>query len=155
MRLVGNAIKFTDRGEVILRVEAVSQTAGRVCLHFAVADTGIGIPAEKQNVIFNAFEQADGSTTRRYGGSGLGLAMCSGLIQTLDGRIWVGSEVGRGSTFHFTVPFGLSAAPALPEHVPAAAPLPRVRARRRSTAAPPTRPRQRVGRRSSRIRIPQ
>jgi signal transduction histidine kinase/DNA-binding response OmpR family regulator len=101
--LVGNAIKFTERGEVVTRVNVESEDATTVCLHFSVRDTGIGIPAEKRQAIFNAFTQADNSTTRRYGGSGLGLAISSQLADLMGGRIWVESELGKGSTFHFTV----------------------------------------------------
>ena len=105
--LVGNAIKFTERGEVAVRVEVDGQPAETVCLHFTVRDTGIGIPADKQQVIFEAFTQADASTTRSFGGTGLGLAITSQLVALMGGRIWVESEVGTGSTFHFTVVFGL------------------------------------------------
>jgi CheY-like chemotaxis protein len=103
VNLVGNAIKFTEQGEVVLQVERQSQTEGAVVLHCAVADTGIGIPKEKQAAIFEMFEQGDSSITRRHGGSGLGLPIASRLAELMGGRIWVESDVGRGSTFHFTV----------------------------------------------------
>ncbi len=108
VNLVGNAIKFTEAGEVVLHVELQSQSDDEVVLHFSVSDTGIGIPEEKLSAIFDAFEQVDSSTTRRYGGTGLGLAISSKLVQLMGGRIWVESEIGRGSTFHFTVRFGLA-----------------------------------------------
>lgn len=107
VNLVGNAIKFTERGYVRLWVEAESRTQDEIICHFAVADTGIGISPEKQKLLFRPFTQADSSTTRRYGGSGLGLAISSRLVGMMGGRIWVESEVGRGSTFHFTVRLGL------------------------------------------------
>ena len=105
LNLAGNAIKFTDQGSVTLtvRVESIDQT--EVVLHFRVMDTGIGIPASKQASIFDAFVQADGSSTRRHGGTGLGLAICSNLVNLMGGRIWVESEEGMGSSFHFTARF--------------------------------------------------
>ena len=107
MNLVGNAIKFTHQGEVVVRVEPESREKGSMVLHFAVSDTGVGIPPEKQKLIFGAFEQADNSMTRRYGGTGLGLAISSQLVEMLGGRIWLESEMGKGSTLHFTARFGL------------------------------------------------
>ncbi len=104
--LIGNAIKFTEKGEVVLRVELESQDDEGTTLHFAVSDTGIGIPPEKQQLIFEPFAQADTSTTRRYGGTGLGLSICSRLIGMMNGRLWLESEIGRGTTFHFTARFG-------------------------------------------------
>ncbi|MBI4517725.1 MAG: PAS domain S-box protein [Deltaproteobacteria bacterium] len=113
VNLVGNAIKFTAQGEVVVQVDSPQSPACDAAqplaeLHFAVHDTGIGIPAQKQAAIFNAFEQADGSTARRYGGTGLGLTIAAKLVHLLGGRIWVDSEPGRGSTFHFTATFGLA-----------------------------------------------
>jgi len=106
LNLVGNAIKFTEKGEVVLRVEMEPEQTEGMSLHFAVADTGIGISPEKQQLIFEPFSQADSSTTRRFGGTGLGLSISSRLIAMMSGRIWVESEFGRGSTFHFTARFG-------------------------------------------------
>ena len=106
LNLVGNAIKFTAQGEVVLRVEQESQDADGFTLHFSVRDTGIGIPPEKQKLIFEPFSQADGSTTRKYGGTGLGLTIAVRLSEMMGGRIWVESEPGHGSTFHFTAQFG-------------------------------------------------
>jgi two-component system, sensor histidine kinase and response regulator len=108
VNLLGNAIKFTEKGEVVLEVEPVSQTADDVELHFLVRDTGIGIPPEKHERIFDAFVQADSSTTRQYGGTGLGLAIASQLVRLMDGRMWLESEIGKGSAFHFTARFGVA-----------------------------------------------
>ena len=126
--LVGNAIKFTEQGEVVVEVGIadcgmriadwggeIPQCAMRnpqsVELHFAVRDTGVGIPAEHQQTIFRAFTQADSSTTRKYGGTGLGLTISRRLVEMMGGRIWVESEVGRGSTFHFTLRCAVASSP--------------------------------------------
>jgi two-component system sensor histidine kinase/response regulator len=103
INLVGNAIKFTSRGEVEVQVHAEAQTLEHVTLHVLVADTGIGIPADKLSTVFAPFVQADGSMARRYGGTGLGLTISGRLVEMMNGRIWVESTVGQGSTFHFTV----------------------------------------------------
>ena len=106
INLVGNAIKFTDTGEIAIKAQVESKEgADYVCL-FTVEDTGIGIPEDKRELIFKAFSQADTSTTRKYGGTGLGLAISTRLVNMMGGRIWVESEVGRGSQFHFTVRLG-------------------------------------------------
>ncbi len=142
VNLVGNAIKFTEQGEVVVDVKQemgqaeaaeslrddvprgdapsgqppeglrpAASASGQVCLHVSVRDTGIGIPPEKQIAIFEAFTQVDRSTTSKYGGTGLGLTISTQLAGMMGGRIWVESEVGKGSTFHFTVWLGISANP--------------------------------------------
>jgi len=108
INLLGNAIKFTEAGRVHLAVSIENQTTHEIRLHFAVQDTGIGIPQDKQAVIFEAFTQADNSATRSYGGTGLGLAIASRLVALMDGKIWVESKFEQGSTFHFTAMFGLA-----------------------------------------------
>jgi PAS domain S-box-containing protein len=116
INLTANAIKFTERGEVVVGVTSQSIGNGESELTFCVSDTGIGIPQEKQAAIFEAFAQADGSTTRTYGGTGLGLSIASQLIQKMGGRIWIESKVGEGTTFHFTARLGVRAAPSPARH---------------------------------------
>ena len=108
LNLIGNALKFTDRGEVRLRVGIASTLPSEVCLHFAVIDTGVGIPRDKQELVFEAFAQADGTAARRFGGTGLGLSIAARLVELMGGDIWVESEVGRGSVFRFTAMFALN-----------------------------------------------
>jgi two-component system, sensor histidine kinase and response regulator len=117
VNLLGNALKFTERGEVVLNVEKEAEDQRGILLHFRVSDTGIGIPPEKQAMIFEAFTQADSSSTRKFGGTGLGLAITSRFVELMGGRIWVESEVGSGSTFHFTCRFEFAEDP-----LPASAP---------------------------------
>jgi signal transduction histidine kinase/ActR/RegA family two-component response regulator len=117
LNLVGNALKFTDQGSVRVAVEMQPAPDSGLLAHFSVRDTGLGIPEDKRKIIFEPFRQADGSTTRRFGGTGLGLAISTGLVDIMGGRIWVESEVGRGSTFHFTAPFTLGQ-PVLPQRPP-------------------------------------
>ncbi|MBP5988092.1 MAG: response regulator [Azonexus sp.] len=124
LNLLGNAIKFTDRGEVELRVTSERCQDSSVRLHFAVRDTGIGIPADKQAQVFEAFAQEDSSTSRRFGGTGLGLSISRQLVTLMGGRIWLESAAGQGSTFHFSVdmasgdPHDLPAAPDSPAILP-------------------------------------
>jgi PAS domain S-box-containing protein len=110
VNLIGNAIKFTDRGEVVISVDCGALNPTEVELHFQIRDTGIGIPREKQDLVFQPFVQADASTTRRFGGTGLGLTISSQLVAHMNGRIWVESEEGKGAVFHLTARFGLVAA---------------------------------------------
>jgi len=112
INLIGNAIKFTEHGEVLVTVVEESDEATITCLHLAVKDTGVGIPTDKQEIIFEAFSQADGSMARRYGGTGLGLAICTRLVTMMGGKIWVDSQLGQGSTFHFTLRLAVQDKPA-------------------------------------------
>ncbi len=107
LNLIGNAIKFTEHGEILMSVTQEAESSGTVSLHFAIKDTGVGIPADKLQEIFEPFSQADGSTARKYGGTGLGLSICTKLVEMMNGRIWVESEEGKGATFHFTVSLGI------------------------------------------------
>lgn len=132
LNLLGNAIKFTEKGEVRLTVEPLAGPAAEgagspdrspasgpsAAIRFSVHDTGIGVPADKLDLIFERFTQVDASTTRKYGGSGLGLTISKRLAELMGGRIWVESEAGRGSTFSFAVPLP----PAAPPSPPVAAP---------------------------------
>jgi signal transduction histidine kinase/DNA-binding response OmpR family regulator len=113
VNLVGNAIKFTPDGEIVVRVSPEAVTADDVLLHFSVADTGVGIPLDRQQRVFEAFTQADGSMTRTYGGTGLGLTIASQLVNLMGGRLWVESNADRGSTFHFTGKFGAVRVPVM------------------------------------------
>jgi len=124
--LLANAIKFTERGRVTLDVEVESSNMDVARLHFTVADTGIGIPADKLETIFQPFRQADGSTTRRFGGTGLGLTISATLVELMGGRLRVESEPGAGSTFHFAAAFPIAA--------------PRVDPERRKQPRPPVAP---------------
>src|SRR5580704_12010538 len=112
VNLLGNAIKFTEHGEVVVQVNVEAHGEPDILLHFSVTDTGIGIPLDKQQHIFEAFAQADSSTTRKYGGTGLGLAISAQLCELMNGVMWVESEEGRGSIFHFTAHFGRPGTPA-------------------------------------------
>ncbi|MGC2267800.1 MAG: ATP-binding protein [Candidatus Acidiferrales bacterium] len=110
INLVGNAMKFTEHGEVFISVSEESHERDFTMLHFMVRDAGAGIAKEQQARIFEAFSQADGSMTRKYGGTGLGLTICARLVGMMGGKVWVESEVGKGSTFHFTVRLGVQRA---------------------------------------------
>ena len=110
INLVGNAIKFTERGDVTVEVQQDSSDDACTWLHFSVRDTGIGISPDKQATIFEAFTQADGSTARRYGGTGLGLTISRRLVEMMEGRMWLQSTIGEGATFHFTARFGKASA---------------------------------------------
>jgi len=109
INLVGNAIKFTEQGRIEVRVVADSLDPRAALLHFSVTDSGIGIPADKLASIFDLFTQADASMTRKYGGTGLGLTISKRLVHLMGGEIWVDSEPGKGSTFHFTAAFARAA----------------------------------------------
>jgi two-component system sensor histidine kinase/response regulator len=113
VNLIGNAVKFTDQGEVVLQAEIERIQSNGVAMRFTVRDTGIGIAKDKQNLIFEAFAQADGSSRRKYGGTGLGLTISSRLVDMMGGKMWLESEPGQGSSFHFTAKFDL--AQAVPE----------------------------------------
>ena len=118
--LVANAIKFTEKGEVLAEVDPVSIEPNTVLLHFSVSDTGMGIPEDQRSRIFEAFAQADTSTTRRFGGTGLGLSIAAQLVSMLGGSMWLESDVGRGSTFHFTARFARSPAVGALDHADSA-----------------------------------
>ena len=108
VNLVGNAVKFTEEGEIGIEVKTETEEDSSVLLHFIVSDTGIGISPDKLETIFESFQQADGSITRKYEGTGLGLSISKQLVELMGGGIWVESEFGKGSIFHFTARFGLS-----------------------------------------------
>jgi two-component system sensor histidine kinase/response regulator len=114
LNLIGNAIKFTSEGSITVRVNIDAEDESTLTLHFEVADTGVGVPVEKQQMIFEAFSQADQSISRKFGGTGLGLTISARLVAMMGGRMWVESQPGAGSTFHFTVRMGRK-----PENVPA------------------------------------
>ncbi len=126
INLVGNAIKFTERGEVVVRVTCQQHSDDDTTLHLTVQDTGIGIPSDRQQAIFEAFRQSDSSMTRRYGGTGLGLAICAELARLMNGRIWVESEPGQGSCFHLLVTLARPAEAPLPAPIRTTTPPVRV-----------------------------
>jgi signal transduction histidine kinase len=105
LNLLNNAIKFTSAGSIALRCTLYDRRGQTVTVHFSVSDAGVGIPADKIHLIFEAFRQADSSTSRKFGGTGLGLTISSRLVGLMNGHIWVDSEIGKGSTFHFTAAF--------------------------------------------------
>src|SRR6185295_1693759 len=113
VNLIGNAIKFTERGQVLVQVEVESRTDEDAVLHYFVSDSGIGIAGDKQRAIFEPFQQADGSTTRRFGGTGLGLTISATLVDLMGGRMWLESAPHEGSTFHFNVRLDLTGLPVL------------------------------------------
>jgi CheY-like chemotaxis protein len=117
INLVGNALKFTEQGRVVVTVDMAERTGDEAILHVAVADTGIGVPAARQAAIFEAFTQADGSTARSHGGTGLGLTISRRLVEMMGGRLWLVSPPGRGAAFHFTVQIRIRA------HATAAPPI--------------------------------
>ena len=118
VNLAGNAIKFTSKGEVVIRADLDSETESNVTVRFSVRDTGIGIPVDRQAAVFERFTQADGSTTRRFGGTGLGLTISKQLVEMMGGQIWLTSEDGKGSTFWFTVVFDKQSELDAPQPVP-------------------------------------
>lgn len=122
VNLVGNAMKFTEQGEIVVAAEPGEMTENGTRIHFSVRDTGIGIPKEKQQTIFQSFSQVDASTTRKYGGTGLGLSISTQLVSMMNGDIWVESEIGKGTTFHFTIEMGVGE-PHKPAHPAALADL--------------------------------
>jgi len=113
LNLIDNAVKFTAEGGILLSAIPEELHADKALLHFSITDTGIGIPDEKQRAIFEAFSQADTSSTRRYGGTGLGLTISSQIVALMGGQIWVESQVGAGSTFHFTAQFEIAPLPSV------------------------------------------
>jgi CheY-like chemotaxis protein len=126
LNLIGNAIKFTERGEVALRVEHEAGASEPGLLRFSVSDTGIGIPLDKLEAIFNSFTQVDSSTSRKYGGTGLGLTISKRLVELMGGRIWVESVSDHGTTFYFTVRLRVRTGPPTPASETRALPVPRV-----------------------------
>ena len=115
INLVGNALKFTEHGRVVVTIDVQNRTSDAATLHVSVADTGIGVPVDRQAAIFEPFTQADGSTARRHGGTGLGLTISRRLVEMMGGRLWLSSEPGKGSTFHFTVLVKVRPKPSVPE----------------------------------------
>jgi signal transduction histidine kinase/CheY-like chemotaxis protein len=118
LNLIGNSIKFTPQGEIAIRVALEERTQAGFLLHFFVRDTGIGIAPDKQEAVFGAFSQGEGSTARRFGGTGLGLSISKQLVAMMGGRIWLESELGKGTTFHFTANFAMADQPPVEESLP-------------------------------------